>query len=220
MSSVNPPGAHDLPLLLLKPKQPAAQLGHANVVSAPSSGVSPAGSVFRARPEISVAAGAPPYSSAGFAMSTPTPFHELGRQIVDAAAKQLEAAIPGARRGVPRRLAGAQAVYVQFGDAELPQQLSVWLFAAESGSASSVPGGLDAIGVGLRHDGGQELGRGAWRFRRLLPFAWRQHIDSRFEGYRWFCAVADLPADPAAAGAEIADRVLRTLRAARAVGSP
>ncbi|MGI8781981.1 MAG: hypothetical protein ACR2L8_17760 [Solirubrobacteraceae bacterium] len=151
-------------------------------------------------------------------MSPPTTFQERGRQIVDAAAAQLEAAIPGARRGRPRRLAGADAVYVQFGDVELPQQLAVWLFAAEEGSASSVPGALDAIGVGIRHDGGEELGRGAWRFRRLMPFSWHQHIDARFEGYRWFCPVADLPADPAAAGAVIGDRVLRTLRAARAVG--
>jgi hypothetical protein len=150
-------------------------------------------------------------------MSPRTPFQERGRQIVDAAAEQLESAIPGARRGSPRRLAGAEAVYVQFGDAELPQQLAVWMFPAEGGARSSVPGALDAIGVGLRHDGGEELGRGAWQFRRLMPFSWRQHIDARFEGYRWFCSVADLPADPVAAGAVISDRVLRTLRAARAV---
>ncbi len=124
-------------------------------------------------------------------MSSPTPFHELGRQIVDASAAQLEVEIPGARRGSPRRLAGAEAVYVQFGDAELPQQLAVWLFAAEGASASSVPGAPDAIGVALRHDAGQELGRGAWRFRRLMPFSWRQHVDARFEGYRWYCPVAD-----------------------------
>ena len=151
-------------------------------------------------------------------MSPPTPFQARGREIVDAAAARLEAAIPGARRGGPRRLAGADALYVQFRDAELPQQLAVWLFAAEGGSASSAPGVLDAIGVGLRHDGGQELGRGAWRFRRLMPFSWRRHLDARVEGYRWFCPVADLPADPAEAGAVIGDRVLRTLRAARAVG--
>jgi hypothetical protein len=82
-----------------------------------------------------------------------------------------------------------------------------------------VPGAPDAIGVALRHNGGEELGRGAWQFRRLMPFSWRQHIDARFEGYRWFSSVADLPADPAAAGAVIGDRVLRTLRAARAVRS-
>ena len=152
-------------------------------------------------------------------MSAPTTFQERGKQIVDAAATQLEAAIPGARRGNPRRLAGVEAAYVQFGDAELPQQLTVWLFAADSGSASSVPGAPDAIGVAIRHYGGEELGRGAWRFRRLMPFSWRQHVDDRFEGYRWFCPVAELPADPAAAGAVIGDRVLRTLRAARAVGS-
>jgi hypothetical protein len=151
-------------------------------------------------------------------MSTLTTFQERGDLIVRAAATQLEAAIPGARRGRPRRLAGVEANYVQFGDAELPQQLTVWLFAAESGSASSVPGAPDAIGVAIRHDGGEELGRGAWRFRRLMPFSWRQHIDARFEGYRWFCPVADLPADTAAASAVIVDRVLRTLRAARAVG--
>jgi hypothetical protein len=150
-------------------------------------------------------------------MTAPTTFHERGRRIVDAAATRLEAAIHGARRGSPRRLAGAEAVYVQFGDAALPQQLSVWLFAAEAGSPSSLPGSPDAIGVAIRHDGGQELGRGAWRFRRLLPFSWRQHIDARVEGQRWFCPMAELPADPAAAGALIAERVLRTLRAARAV---
>jgi hypothetical protein len=152
-------------------------------------------------------------------MSPPTTFQERGRQIVDAAAAQLEAAIPGARRGSPRRLAGSDAVYVQFGDAELPQQLAVWLFAAEKGSPSSTPGALDAIGVAIRHDGGEELGRGAWRFRRLMPFSWRQHVDARYEGYRWFCPVGDLPDDPVAAGAVIGDRVLRTLRAARAVSS-
>ena len=149
----------------------------------------------------------------------PTVFEQRGRETVDAAAAQLEAAIPGARRGTVRRLAGVDAIYVQFADAELPQQLAVWLFAAEAGSPSSSPGAPDAIGVAIRHDGGQELGRGAWRFRRLMPFAWRRHIDARYEGYRWFCPVADLPADPAAAGAVIGDRVLRTLRAARAVSS-
>jgi hypothetical protein len=147
----------------------------------------------------------------------PTPFQARGREIAEAAAARLEAEIPGARRGSVRRLAGADAVYVQFADAELPQQLAVWLFAAEAGSPSSSPGAPDAIGVAIRHDGGQELGRGAWRFRRLMPFAWRRHIDARVEGYRWFCPVGDLPAGPADAGTAIADRVLRTLRAARAV---
>ena len=158
-----------------------------------------------------------PCEAVSVAMSQPTTFHERGREIVDAAAARLEAAIPGARRGSVRRLAGADAVYVQFGDAEIPQQLTVWLLAAEAGSASSSTGAPDAIGVAIRHDGGQELGRGAWRFRRLMPFAWRRHIDARFEGYRWYCPVADLPAGPAEAGAVIGDRVMRTLRAARAV---
>ena len=153
-------------------------------------------------------------------MSSPTPFQDRGRAIVDAAAEQLAAAIPGARRGTPRRLSRADAEYVQFGDAKLPQQLAVWLFAAEHGSPSSTPGAPDAIGVALRHDGGQELGRGAWRFRRILPFVWRRHIDDRVEGYRWYCPVSDLPSDPAAAGANVADRILRTLRAADAVDGP
>lgn len=146
-----------------------------------------------------------------------TPFQERGREIVDAAATRLEAEISGARRGSLRRLAGADAVYVQFRDANLPQQLTVWLFAAPAGSSSSSPGVRDAIGVAIRHDGGQELNRGAWRFRRLMPFAWRRHIDARVEGYRWFAPDADLPADPAAAGSVIGDRVLSTLRAAGAV---
>jgi hypothetical protein len=151
------------------------------------------------------------------ARNRPTAFEQHTRAIVDAAAAQLQTAIPGARRPGVRRLAGADAVYVQFPDVELPQQLTVWLFAAEAGSPSSSPGAPDAIGVAIRHDGGQELGRGAWRFRRLMPFAWRRHIDARVEGYRWFCPAGDLPADPAEAGAIVGDRVLRTLRAARAV---
>ena len=151
------------------------------------------------------------------AKKQPTAFEVDARAIVDAAAARLQAAIPDARRGSVRRLAGTDAVYVQFADAELPQQLTVWLFAAEAGAPSSSPGAPDAIGVAIRHDGGQELGRGAWRFRRLMPFAWRRHIDARVEGFRWFCPVADLPAGPAEAGAMVADRVLRTLRAARAV---
>jgi hypothetical protein len=156
----------------------------------------------------------------GLARRALTPFQERGREIVDAAADRLEAAIPGARRGSVRRLAGADAVYVQFGDAELPQQLTVWLFAAPAGSASSSPGVPDAIGVAIRSDGGKELDRGAWRFRRLMPFAWRRHIDARFEGYRWYASDADLPEDPAAAGSAIGDRVLGALRTARAVGGP
>jgi hypothetical protein len=50
-----------------------------------------------------------------------------------------------------------------------------------------------------------------------MPFAWRRHIDARVEGYRWYCPVGDLPPGPPEAGAVIGDRVLRTLRAARAV---
>jgi hypothetical protein len=144
-------------------------------------------------------------------------FPERGRRIVDAAATQLAAAIPGARRGRDRVLAGNAAVYVHFDDAELPQHLAVWLFVAEAGTTYSVPGVADAIGVGIKHDADEELGRGAWRFRRLLPFAWRQHVDPRHEGYRWFCPAADLDDDDTAAAAQISERVLRTLRAARAV---
>jgi hypothetical protein len=50
-----------------------------------------------------------------------------------------------------------------------------------------------------------------------MPFAWRRHVDARVEGYRWFCPAADLPAGAEDAGAFVGDRVLRTLRAARAV---
>jgi hypothetical protein len=154
---------------------------------------------------------------AGPPMTSPLPFPERGREIVDVAAVRLEAAIPGAHRGTGRKLAGQEAVYVQFGDAELPQQLAVWLFAAAAGASNSVPGAPDAIGAALKHNGGEELGRGAWQFRRILPFSWRRHVDDRYEGYRWLAPVADLAEDPGAAGAQIGDRLLRTLRAARAV---
>lgn len=154
-------------------------------------------------------------------MTDPTStFAERGRAIVDAALPRLEAGIPGAQRGRERRLAGHDVVTVHFLDAELPVQLAVWLFAAERGAANSSPGAPDAIGVGLKHAADEELDRGAWRFRRLAPFAWRRHIDARHEGFRWFCPVDDLAADPVVAGVAIADRVLRTLHTARAISGP
>ena len=146
-----------------------------------------------------------------------TPFLDRGREIIDATAAQLEAAIPGARRGNRSRLPGYEAVYVHFRDAELPQSLALWLFAAESGTPNSVPGARDSVGVGIKHDADEELDAGAWRFRRLTPFAWREHVDAQFAGFRWLLPADDLDEDPAAAATAIAERVLRTLRGARAV---
>ena len=61
---------------------------------------------------------------------------------------QLEAAIPGARRGRPRRLAGAEADYVQFGDAELPQQLAIEIVG---------PDAVGGVGDDLGDDEAQAL---------------------------------------------------------------
>jgi hypothetical protein len=136
---------------------------------------------------------------------------------VNEAAGRLEAAITGAARGAESHLDGYEAIYVHFRDARLPQSLAVWLFAAREKSANNVPGFRDAIGVGLKHDADDELNADAWSFRPLTPFAWRRHVDGRYEGFRWLKNADELPPGPEPAGAEVADRVLRTLRRAGAI---
>ena len=144
-------------------------------------------------------------------------FGGWSREVIRAAATELETEIPGAHRAKERRLRGHMALYVHFTDARIPQTLAIWLYATESGASSNVPGYGDAIGVGLKYDADEELDRGAWKLRPISPFSWRVHIDERVQGYRWLRDVSDLPTDPSAAGQQIAERVLATLRRAAAV---
>ena len=148
---------------------------------------------------------------------TDVDFGGWSRAAIRAVAAELEVGIPGARRGRERRLQGHLALHVHFTDARLPQSLAIWLFAAEEGAASNVRGYRNAIGTGLKYDADEELDRGAWKLRAISPFSWRVHIDDRCQGYRWLRNASDLPADPAEAGREIAERVLMTLRRAAAI---
>lgn len=129
----------------------------------------------------------------------------------------LQREIPGARSGKSSRLPNYEAVYVHFQDAHVPQPLAVWLYATREGAAYNVRGGQDVIAVGLKHDSDDELDRRAWKFRRLSLFTWRKHVDERWEGFRWFRSVQELPDDPQEASQELADRVLAALRRAGAV---
>jgi hypothetical protein len=144
-------------------------------------------------------------------------FLPWGRAVIEALAVELEAAIPGARRGAASHRPGYEALTVHFADAHIPQPLALWLFAAEAGAPVNVKGFRDAVGAGLRHDADEELDRGAWKLRPLAPFSWRTHVDARHEGYRWLRNADELPADEAAAARELAERVLGTLRRARAI---
>lgn len=138
--------------------------------------------------------------------------------MVDVAATRIEAQIPGARRGPPKKLKDCEARYVHFQDAHLPQPMAVWLYATREGAAYNVPGAKDVIGVGLKHDTDEELDRPTWKFRRLRLFTWREHIDARHgEGFRWLCSPSELSEDPQAASGEVAERVLAALRRAHAI---
>jgi hypothetical protein len=141
-------------------------------------------------------------------------FLTWGRHVIDGTADRLEREIPHCTRGNERHLPDLEAIYVHFPDARIPQRLALWLYAAPAGAPFSVRGYPDAIGVGLKHDADEELVRGEWKLRPIAPFAWRMHIDDRWEGYRWLRRAAELPEDPAAAADEIAERVLGTLRRA------
>ncbi|MGZ4200725.1 MAG: hypothetical protein ACXVRH_01570 [Thermoleophilaceae bacterium] len=140
-----------------------------------------------------------------------------GREVVNEAAARLEQSIPGAARGSESHLDGYEALYVHFRDAHLPQDLAVWLYAAREGSANNVAGFRDAIGVGLKHNADAELDVDAWSFRRLTPFAWRRHVDTRYEGFRWLQNADQLPSDSKQAAAAIVERVLRALQRCRAI---
>jgi hypothetical protein len=144
-------------------------------------------------------------------------FLAWGRAVVNATASRLEEAIAGAQRGSESHLDGYEALYVHFRDAKVPQPLAVWIYAAREGSANNVSGYRDAIGIGVKRDADEELNEGAWAFRALSPLRWRRHIDSRYEGYRWLRNADELPRDADQAAADIADRVLATLRRAGAI---
>jgi hypothetical protein len=141
-------------------------------------------------------------------------FLPWGRQVIDRTADRLLLEIPRCTRGADRHVADFEGVYVHFPDARIPQPLALWLYAAPAGAPYSVRGYPDAIGVGLKHDADEELTRGQWKLRPIAPFAWRTHIDDRWEGYRWLRRAAELPQDPKAAADEITERVLGTLRRA------
>lgn len=140
-----------------------------------------------------------------------------GRGVINATADRLERAVSGGSRGNESRLPEYEALYVHFIDAKVPQQLAVWLYATTTGAPYNVSGYQDVIGAGLKHDSDRELHRGEWRFRPLHPFAWRTHVDKRWEGFRWLRNVEDLPEDAQSAADEISECILSALRRASAV---
>lgn len=140
------------------------------------------------------------------------PFLDWGQQVITAAAKVLDDAIPSAATKRASNLAGYVAVYVHFRDEKVPQSLALWLYATRAGAAYNVNGRGDVIAVGLKHDSNDELDRLAWRFRRPTPFAWYKHVDDRWEGYRLLFDAEELPDDPLQASEVVARRVLAVLR--------
>jgi hypothetical protein len=144
-------------------------------------------------------------------------FLRWGRAVIDGVADRLERAIPDAKRRTDTHRRDVESVYVHLHDRKVPGRLAVWLYAARAGSANSVRGYRDAIGVGLKQNADAELDPGAFRFRRLMPWRWQTHIDERYEGIRWLRNADELPADSDEAADELAERLLRTLRSAEIV---
>lgn len=134
--------------------------------------------------------------------------------MVNSVADRLERSIPAAKRGNESHLSGYEALYVHFADQKVPGPIAVWIFAARAGSANNVRGCRDAIGIGLKRDADVELDPGAFRFRRLAPWRWQKHVDERYEGFRWLRNADELPVGSDDAAAQLAERVIRTLKAA------
>ncbi len=145
-------------------------------------------------------------------------FEIWGRAAVDRAAELLAAEIPGAQLTKTARRSrngrGYIQRYVTFKHPTLPADRAVWLYAAPAGHAYDFRPPHARLGAGLLQDKDEELdsNRFASGMTKAFPWAWKIHLDTKYEGYRLSVKVdpdADAPEDRAA---ELAAEVLRGLR--------
>jgi len=148
-------------------------------------------------------------------------FETWGKAAVDRAAERILAAIPEAQKPEPgktarRSLAGVG--YISRHDLFLqPDGLApraLWLYAVPAGHSYDFRPPHARLGAGLMHDAQNELSssRFAAGMQRSGAFTWKVHLDARHEGYRLAIKVEPDAQAPEAAGDELADQVLSSLR--------
>jgi hypothetical protein len=147
-------------------------------------------------------------------------FERWGRAAVERAAELVAAAISDATTGPPakgRRVkSGYVSRYVHFRHPAMPADRAVWLYAVPAGHQYDFKPPHDRVAAGLMQDAGTELdkSRFAAGLNSAYAWAWKTHIDNRYEGWRLAIRV-DPDTDAAQArGEELAEQVLRGLRSA------
>jgi len=145
-------------------------------------------------------------------------FEQWGKVAVERASELVAAEIPGAELGkVMRRSRNGRGYlqrYVTFKHPTLPADRAVWLYAAPAGHAYDFRPAHARLGAGLLQDKDEELdsNRFASGMTKAFPWAWKIHLETKYEGYRLSVKV-DPDADSAEErGAELAAEVLRGLR--------
>ena len=159
----------------------------------------------------------------------PAEYEAWGRAVVERAAELIVADIPAAQLPEATKTkrairAGRASVscHVTFRHPDQPAERAVWLFAVPAGHGHDLKPPHDRVGAGLKQDPDNELSssRFAAGLNRAPAFAWKTHIDARYEGYRLSIKVdADSDA-PERRAEELAAEVLRNLRLAGLIGAP
>jgi hypothetical protein len=147
-------------------------------------------------------------------------FETWARIAVERAAGLVAAEIPEARTGPPakgRRVKpGYVSRYVHFRHPEMPADRAVWLYAVPAGHEYDFKPAHDRVAAGLMQDPGTELDRSRFAagLNNAFAWSWKTHIDDRYEGWRLALRVDPDSDAPDARGDELAEQVLRALRAA------
>jgi hypothetical protein len=157
----------------------------------------------------------------------PAAYEAWGRAVVEDAAARIVAEIPTEQRPETGKTSRAVSAgrgyisrYVHFRHPAYPAQRAVWLFAVPAGHAYDFAPPHDRVGAGLMQDANAELdpSRFAAGLTRSGAFAWKTHIDARYEGYRLAISVDPDSDAPESVAAELASQVLHGLRRAGLIG--
>jgi len=151
-------------------------------------------------------------------------FENWGKIAVERAAELVAAEIPGATLSkLARRSRNGRGYiqrYVAFKHPTLPEDRAIWLYAAPAGHAYDFRPPHARVAAGLLQDKDEELdsNRFAAGMTKGFPFAWKIHLETKYEGYRLSVKVDPDSEAPEDKGAELAAEVLRGLRNAGLLG--
>ncbi len=150
-----------------------------------------------------------------------TEFEDWGKIAVTHAAELILAALPAEQDPEPgktarRSLAGTGYIsrHILFLQPDRLAPRALWLYAVPAGHPYDFRPPHTRLGAGLMHDAANELSssRFAAGMQRSGAFTWKVHLDARHEGYRLAIKVDPDTQPPQAAGDELAEQVLSSLR--------